>query len=147
MLHPTAAPLHLAGRALLGALFVAAGPGKIANAAATAGYMATGGLPVSPALAVVVGGFEIVVGLALGLGLMTRWAALALAVFTLVASVLFHAYWLAPVDQQFMQQLLFMKNMAVIGGLLVVVAVGAGAWSWDSAWRRDAARNAALPTA
>ncbi|WP_425258792.1 DoxX family protein [Rubrivivax sp. RP6-9] len=145
MWNPIASPLLLVGRALLGVLFIAAGPAKIANPAATAGYMASGGLPASAALAVLVGVFEIVAGLALALGLFTRWAALALALFTLVASVLFHAYWQAPAEQQFVQQLLFMKNLGVVGGLLLLVGVGAGAWSWD-ARRRAAPGGAALTT-
>src|SRR5262245_49832494 len=100
----------LVGRVLLALLFVLSGPGKIAQAAATAGFMASGGLPNSPALAVLVGLFEVVAGLALATGAFTRWAALALALFTAMASVMFHAYWLAPADQQFVQQLLFSKN-------------------------------------
>ena len=69
---------------------------------------------------------------ALLLGLQTRLAALVLAVFTLVASVFFHAYWAAPADQAFVVQLLFFKNIAVIGGLLILAAQGAGAFSLDA---------------
>jgi putative oxidoreductase len=71
-------------------------------------------------------------GLALIAGFGTRIAALALAFFTLVASFFFHAYWAAPADAQMMQQLLFNKNIAVVGGLLVLAAFGAGAWSLDA---------------
>lgn len=56
---------------------------------------------------------------------------LVLAGFTLVASVLFHAYWAAPADQAFMQQLMFFKNLGVIGGLLVLAAAAPGSWSLD----------------
>ena len=56
--------------------------------------------------------------------------------FTLVASVIFHNFWAMPAAQQMMQQLMFMKNMAVIGGLLLVFAFGAGALSLDA--RRNA---------
>jgi putative oxidoreductase len=61
-----------------------------------------------------------------------RPAALALALFTLVASFFFHGYWAVPADQQSVQQLLFFKNVAVAGGLLILAAWGAGAWSADA---------------
>jgi len=50
----------------------------------------------------------------------------------LVASFFFHAYWAVPADQQLVTQLLFMKNIAVVGGLLTLAAWGAGAWSLDA---------------
>jgi len=75
---------------------------------------------------------EIVGSLALIAGFGTRLAALVLALFTLVASFFFHAYWGVPADQAFVQQLLFFKNIAVVGGLFVLVAHGAGAWSLDA---------------
>ena len=49
-----------------------------------------------------------------------------LAAFTLLASLIFHNYWALPAEQQMMQQLMFMKNLAVVGGLLAVFAFGAG---------------------
>lgn len=128
-------PLALAGRLLLAWLFLPAGIGKIAGFAGTVGYITSVGMPlptVAAAIAVVV---EIAGGLALLAGFGTRVAALALALFTLVASVFFHAYWSLPAGQQMMQQLLFNKNIAVVGGLLVLAALGAGAWSLDA--KRD----------
>lgn len=120
------------GRLLLALLFVLSGPGKVMNADATASYMATGGIPEIAVLAMLVGLFEVVAGLALVIGFKTRAAALSLAVFTFGASIVFHAYWAAPAEQQFIQQLLFMKNMAVVGGLMTLVAFGASGWSLDS---------------
>jgi putative oxidoreductase len=75
---------------------------------------------------------EVVAPILLIIGLFTRPAALVLAVFTLVASVFFHAYWSVPADQQFMQSLLFWKNIGVVGGLLAIAAFGAGAFSVDA---------------
>ena len=65
-------------------------------------------------------------------GFGTRIAALVLALFTLVASFFFHAFWAVPADQAFMVQLLFFKNVAVVGGLLALAANGAGGWSLDA---------------
>jgi len=75
---------------------------------------------------------EVLGAVALVLGLGTRWAALALAVFTLVASFFFHNFWAMPAEQQMMQQLMFMKNIGVVGGLLALAAFGAGAFSLDA---------------
>jgi|SRR6218665_377471 len=124
--------LSLAGRLLLALMFVLAGPGKLTNAAGTAAFMGSAGLPASAPLAMAVGLFELIAGLAIAVGFQARWAALALAGFTLVASFFFHAFWALPAEQQMMQQLLFMKNIAVAGGLLLLAAHGPGAWSLDS---------------
>ena len=88
---------------------------------------------VGAVLAIVV---EVGGALALLLGWGTRWAALALALFTVVASVLFHNFWSVPIEQAMVQQLMFFKNIAVAGGLLVLAAFGAGALSVDA--RRSA---------
>ena len=80
---------------------------------------------------------DLIGGVALLVGFGARPAALVLALFTLVASYFFHGYWRLPADQQFVQQLMFFKNVAVAGGLLLLAAWGAGAWSIDA--RRTAA--------
>ena len=130
------APLALAGRLLLALLFLPAGISKIGGFAGTAAYIGLKGLPL-PELGVVVAIIVEVGGaLALIAGFRTRWAALALAVFTLVATFVFHNFWGASADQVMMQQLMFYKNIAVVGGLLVLAAFGAGAWSVDA--RRSA---------
>ena len=132
MTHASLSFFSPVGRLLLASLFVMAGIGKLTAPEATAGYMASGGLPSSAMLAMAVGLLELLGGLAILLGFKARWAALALAAFTLLASLLFHNYWSAPADQQFMQQLLFSKNIAVAGALFFLAAVGAGPWSLDS---------------
>lgn len=130
-------PLSLAGRLLLALLFLPAGFGKLTGFAGTVGYIASVGLPLPQLGAVVALVVEIAGGIALIAGFGTRFAALALALFTLVASFFFHNYWGVPAEQQFMQSLLFYKNIAVVGGLLTLAAWGPGAWSVDA---RRAAR-------
>lgn len=122
----------LTARVLMAALFLPAGIGKLTGFEGTVGYIASVGLPlptVGAALALVV---EIVGSLALLAGFGTRIAAVGLAAFTLVTSFIFHAYWAVPADQVFVTQLLFFKNIAVVGGLLALAAHGAGAWSLDA---------------
>ena len=120
-------PLALLGRLLIAVLFIPAGIGKITGFAGTVGYISSVGLPMPTVAAAV----EVLGALALIFGFGTRLAALALAIFTLVASFFFHAYWSLPADQQMMQQLMFFKNVGVTGGLLALAAFGAGGWSVD----------------
>lgn len=124
--------LALVGRFLLALMFVLAGFSKISGFDGTVGYIASVGLPLASLVAVGTIALELLAGLALIVGWQTRWAALALALFTLVANALFHNFWAMPVEQQMMQQLMFMKNLSVAGGLLVLAACGAGAYSLDA---------------
>lgn len=126
-------PLALVGRLLLASLFLPAGIGKLMGFAGTVGYISSVGMPlpaVSAALALTI---EILGAIALVLGWGTRFAALVLAFFVLVASFYFHAFWAVPPEQHMVMKLLFTKNIAVVGGLLVLAAFGAGAWSMDGA--------------
>ena len=125
-------PFNFAARLLMVALFLPAGIGKLTGFAGTVGYISSVGLPFPTLAAAVAAIVEIVGSLALLAGFGTRIAALVLAAFTLVASFFFHNYWGVPADQAFMQQLLFFKNIAVVGGLLAIAANGAGAWSLDA---------------
>lgn len=125
-------PMALVGRLLLAALFLPAGIGKITGFAGTVGYIASAGLPLPTVGALVAIVVEVVGSAALIAGYGTRLAAFVLALFTLMASFFFHAYWAVPADQQFVTQLLFFKNIAVVGGLLTLSAWGAGAWSLDA---------------
>jgi putative oxidoreductase len=122
----------LIARVLLALMFVLAGFGKLAGLEGTAGYIASKGLPLPMVLAVAVGLLEVVAGVMLIVGWQARWAALALAAFTLLATVLFHNYWAMPAEQQMMQQLMFMKNLSVVGGLLAIFGFGAGTLSLDA---------------
>jgi len=121
----------LVGRLLLAVMFVYAGYGKIGGFEGTAGYIASKGLPLAQLAAAAAIAVEVVAGLMLVVGWKARWAAFALAAFTVVVSLIFHAFWAVPADQFGTQQLFFLKNMATIGGLLMIVAFGAGRWSVD----------------
>jgi putative oxidoreductase len=112
----------LSGRILLGLMFVSAGVDKIGGYAGTQGYMESMGVP-GGVLPLVIA-LEIGAGLAVMLGILARISALALAGFTLVAAVVFHADF---ADQ--MQSILFWKNVAIAGGFLMVAAHGPGTWT------------------
>lgn len=127
------------GRVLLALLFAPSGIAKLAHPDGTAQFMASAGLPDWPVLALATGLFELVAALALLVGWQARGAALGLAVFTLLANLVFHAYWTLPVAAQSMAQLLFMKNLAVAGGLMFVAAFGAGSLSLDARAQGEAA--------
>jgi putative oxidoreductase len=128
----TSAPVVVIARVLLAAMFILAGFSKFGNLQGTAGYIASGGLPMASVLAFLVASLEVVGGLALAIGFQARIAAAALAGFTLLATFLFHNFWAMPAEQAFVQQLMFMKNLAVVGGLLMVFSFGAGPASVDS---------------
>jgi putative oxidoreductase len=130
-------PLSLLGRLLLAVLFLPAGLSKISGFSGTVGYIGSVGLPLPELAAAVAIVVEVGGALALILGFGTRFAALALAVFTLVATVVFHNFWAVPAEQVMVQQLMFFKNVGVVGGLLALTAFGAGALSVDA--RRAAA--------
>lgn len=125
-------PLTLVGRIMLAVLFLPAGLSKIGGFAGTAGYIASKGLPLPEVGAAIAIAVEVLGGLALILGFGTRWAALILAIFTVVAGVIFHNFWALPADQQMVQQIMFMKNIAVAGGLLLLAAWGPGTISVDA---------------
>ena len=123
--------LALIGRVLVAWLFIPAGWGKIAGFAGTAGYIASQGVPLPEVAAAIAIVAELGLGLLLLVGWQARWAALGLAVFIAVITPIFHGYWAMPEAQQMMQKLMFNKNAAVLGGLLVLGAFGAGRFSLD----------------
>jgi len=125
-------PMALIGRILLALIFITSGFGKIAGFAGTAGYIASKGLPLASVVAALTIVVELGGGLAILFGFATRWAALALAVFSVLAGVIFHNYWAVPADQVMMQQINFWKNIAIAGGFLMVAAYGPGAISVDA---------------
>ena len=121
----------LVGRVLLALMFVWAGYGKITAYDGTAGFMASMGIPMVGVLLPLTILVELGGGLALIVGWQARWAALLLAAFTVIASVVFHNFWTMTGDAAMTNLLFFYKNVAVIGGLLMVFAFGPGRLSVD----------------
>ena len=132
MLNSLQNPLSLIGRVLLALLFVPAGFGKIAGFAGTVGYVAAKGVPLPEVCAAIAIAVELGLGLLLLVGFQTRWAALGIALFTLVITFIFHNFWAVPAAQVMMQQMSFYKNMAIVGGLFGFAAFGGGGWSADA---------------
>jgi putative oxidoreductase len=116
---------NLLGRLLLAALFLPAGLQKLSGYAGTQGYMEAMGVPGIMLPLVIL--LEVGGGLALIAGFKVRWVALALAGFCAVSAFIFHYQ---PQDQ--MQMILFMKNIALAGGFLILASVGAGKFSLDN---------------
>lgn len=123
--------LSLTGRVLLALLFLLSGFDKIGAFAGTAGYIASKGLPMSQVVAGATIVFEVLGGLLLAIGFKARWVAAAFAAFTLLAAFIFHPYWSMPEAQQALQKIMFLKNLAIAGGMLLLVAYGPGRWSVD----------------
>ena len=122
----------LAGRFLLALIFVLSGYGKMVGFAGTVAYIGSKGLPLPQVAAIAAIVVELGGGLMLMLGWKTRWVAAALIVFTAVASFVFHNFWAFPADQMQMQKIQFLKNLAIIGGLIYVAVHGSGPVSLDS---------------
>ena len=113
------------GRIMLALIFILAGIGKIQDPAGSMGYMQSVGLPGAllwPTIAL-----EVLGGLAVAVGFKTRYAAIALAIFSVATAVIFHRNF---GDQ--MQMILFLKNIAMAGGLLLLAVGGRTAYSMDN---------------
>jgi putative oxidoreductase len=121
----------LVGRILLAAIFVWSGLAKLGGFAGTVEYIQSAGVPAAQLVAVIAIIIELGGGILLVLGWKARWAAAALFVFVFVAAILFHAFWVAPLDQAYMQQIQFMKNLAIMGGVLYVFIYGSGPLSLE----------------
>lgn len=121
----------LLGRILLSAIFIQAGFAKIGGFAGNVGYAAGAGLPMPEAAVALAIAIELGGGLLVLAGYKARLAALAIAVFALVAALVFHRYWNLPADKQMVDYLFFWKDLALAGGMLMVFAFGPGRLSVD----------------
>jgi len=130
-MNATSDALSLIGRIFLAVIFLVSGFGKIGGFEGLIGQIASKGFPVPEAFAAATVAIELGASLMLVFGWKARWAAFLLAVFTAVVTVFFHNFWAMPEAQKAMQEIQFMKNLAVIGGLLMVIAFGPGRLSID----------------
>jgi len=121
----------LIGRVALAAMFVISGFGKLTGFAGTAGFIASKGLPMPEVLAAAAVVIELGGGLMIVFGWMTRWAALAMVVFLVVITPIFHGFWAMPAEQQMVNQIMFLKNLSILGAMLLLYAFGPGRYSVD----------------
>lgn len=121
----------LAGRVLMALIFLTSGYGKLTNFAGTAGYLASKDMPMAEFLLVGAIIFELGGAIMLVLGWKMRWGALLLILFMIPATLMFHNFWAADAAQFQNQLNHFMKNAAMIGGLIYMMAFGAGPLSFD----------------
>ncbi|HTD06702.1 DoxX family protein [Undibacterium sp.] len=111
---------YLASRALIGALFFISGLGKVFAFSYVAGWMASSGVPLASVLLAITIIIEVGGGLMLITGLQARWSALAIALFTIPVTIVFHAFWSADAANFQNQLTQFLKNLAIFGGLILV---------------------------
>jgi putative oxidoreductase len=116
----------LVSRILIAVLFLLAGLGKLADVPGFTGYLQSGGLPGFLAWPAIL--FEIAVGVLLVIGFQTRWVGLAGAAFCVVSAALYHNNF---ADQT--QMVMFLKNLAIAGGFLLLAANGPGKFALDKA--------------
>ena len=127
----------LVGRCMIAALFILAGVQKLQAWQSSALTMAQHGVGVVQPLLALSVVIEMGAGLGLALGFRTRLMALILFAYTLAVSFAMHDFWrMGDAELASTEMQLFAKNMAIAGGLLVLVGLGAGRWSYDS-WRES----------
>jgi putative oxidoreductase len=123
--------LALAGRLLIAAVFIPSGVDKALNFTATAAYIGAMGVPAPQLCAIAAIAIEAGLGLLVAIGFKARLAALGLALFVAVITPIFHGFWQLPAPQRLMQEYAFWKNVAIVGGLLVLAGQGAGRWALE----------------
>lgn len=124
--------ITFAARILMAILFLLSGVSKIGDFAGTVGYIASKEQPMPEVGAVIALVVEVGGALALITGFHTRLIALIMAVFTVAAAVFFHNFWAVPAADVIVNQVMFLKNLSITGGLLMFVAFGAGGISLDA---------------
>jgi putative oxidoreductase len=129
--------LLLVGRILLGGIFVLSGYGKLMGLAAFAASLETKGVPFASGLALIGACVEFFGGLAIVLGIEVRYAAMLMTAFVIVATLISHRFWELQGALRQAQTTQFSKNMAIIGGFVLLLAAGGGRFALERLWRRD----------
>ena len=122
----------LVGRILLALIFLISGYGKIGGFSGTAGYMASKGIPFAEVALAITIVIELVGGIMLIVGWKARWAALAIFLWLIPVTLMFHNFWAVDAAQYQNQFNHFLKNVTIMGGMLYVMAFGAGPLSVDA---------------
>jgi putative oxidoreductase len=126
----------LIGRVLLGGIFVVSGCGKLIGLAAFAASLEKNGVPYASMLAPIGAGIEFFGGLAIVLGVEARYVALLMVAFVIVATLISHRFWELQGPARQARSIQFSKNVAIIGGFVVLNAVGGGRYAVERLWRR-----------
>lgn len=124
--------LTLIARILLAAIFISAGFSKLFGFDGTVAYIASKGLPAPAVLAALTTALEILGGTAIVIGYKARVAGFLLGGFTILAAFIFHNFWAFPPEQVYLQNIMFMKNLSMAGGLFFLTVFGAGGYSLDA---------------
>lgn len=132
---------QLAGRLALGAIFVVSGLGKLTAWRGMVAFAGSKGIP--EVLLAIATALELFGGVSVVLGFRARFGALALLIFLVPVTLVFHNFWAVPPEQHQMQMVNFMKNLSIGGGLLIVLGRGAGAYGIDG--RGASAGGGSLP--
>jgi putative oxidoreductase len=129
--------IWLLARILIGGIFVYSGFGKLTGLDGFAASLAKNGVPMAEVMAVIGAAVEFFGGLAIVLGVQTRYAALLMALFTITATLISHRFWEFADPATFRgQSVQFMKNVAILGAFLLLFVQGGGRLSVDGWWRR-----------
>lgn len=121
----------LIARIFISAIFLMSGAGKIFDFAGTAEYMTANGMPIASFFLVGAILFEIAGGLMILLGYKAQWGAVLLVIFLIPTTLIFHNFWNVGEEMQQPQTIHFMKNLAIMGGLLMVYSFGPGSLSLE----------------
>jgi putative oxidoreductase len=128
--------LTLIGRVALAWVFILAGYSKLMGIQGTVGYMQKFGMPMADVLVWVAVAIELLGGIALAIGWKTRWVAALLVIFVVIVTLVFHQFWAVDAAQMMNQRNHFMKNLSIVGGMLIIMAFGPGGFSVDGRGRR-----------
>jgi putative oxidoreductase len=126
----------LLARLLVAALFLPAGISKLLNFSGFAKSLADKGLPYPEYWAAAAVAIEVLGPVALVVGFLPRWTALALISFVIAATATSHRYWELQEPARRIQEVNFFKNIAILGGLLFYLVSGSGNWGWTPRFRK-----------